>query len=151
METTFCRLCLKLLPPTTLTYWLSFYPYQKDERAMNGYLIKRWCFSPSDINSLYNSTKIFSLLLVFYYPFLLSLSLSFTSKGTVPPNPDSEMEAVGTCEISVTNIRVKVYTALQPARSQLTFYPPPWEPEISNKLAEDPGVLRWKPSEEALL
>jgi hypothetical protein len=44
--TKFCRLCLKLLPPTILTSSLPFYPYQKDERALPGYLLTRWSFFP---------------------------------------------------------------------------------------------------------
>jgi hypothetical protein len=49
----FCRLCFKLLPPTILTSSLSFYPYQKDERALPGYLLtRRSFFSPPDIKRL---------------------------------------------------------------------------------------------------
>jgi hypothetical protein len=42
--TKFCRLCLKLLLPTILTCSLPFYPYQKDERALPGYLLTRCSF-----------------------------------------------------------------------------------------------------------
>jgi hypothetical protein len=37
-------LCLKILLLTNITSSLSFYPYQKDERAKPGNLLTRWCF-----------------------------------------------------------------------------------------------------------
>jgi hypothetical protein len=43
--TKFCSLCLKLLLPTILTPSLPFYPYQKDERALLGYLLTICSFS----------------------------------------------------------------------------------------------------------
>jgi hypothetical protein len=49
--TKFCRLSLIFLLPTILTSSLQFYPYQKDERALPGYLLTRCSFSLSDIKS----------------------------------------------------------------------------------------------------
>jgi hypothetical protein len=69
-------LSLKLSPSTILTSWLPFYHYQKDERALPGYLLTRCSFSPSDINRLSLSPRcfLFSSTLILYYPFWLSLS-----------------------------------------------------------------------------
>jgi hypothetical protein len=47
MKKKFCRLCLKFLPLIILASSFSFYPYQKDERALPGYLLTRRSFSLS--------------------------------------------------------------------------------------------------------
>jgi hypothetical protein len=73
--TKFCRLCLKLLLPTILTSWLPFYPYQKDERALPGYLLTRCSFSPSDIKRLSLSPRCFLFTSTLILSFL-TLSLS---------------------------------------------------------------------------
>jgi hypothetical protein len=80
--TKFCRLCLKLLLPTILTYSLPFYPYQKDERALPGYLLTRCSFSPSDIEHLLLSPRcfIFSSTLILSF-LILSLSLFHAYTG----------------------------------------------------------------------
>jgi hypothetical protein len=63
------RLCLKLLLPTILTSSLPFYPYPKDERALPGYLLTRYYFSPSNIKRLsLPPPDVFSLRLLSYYP-----------------------------------------------------------------------------------
>jgi hypothetical protein len=80
--TKFCRFSLKLLLPTILTSSVPFYPYQKDERALPGYLLTGCSFSPSDIKRLSLSPQMFSL---FFYSYtILSDSLSlfgFSFKG----------------------------------------------------------------------
>jgi hypothetical protein len=75
--TKFCRLCLKLLLPTILTSSLPFYPYQKDERALPGYLLTICSFSSSDLKllSLSPSCFLFSSILILSF-LTLSLSLS---------------------------------------------------------------------------
>jgi hypothetical protein len=78
--TKFCRLCLKLLLPTILTSSLPFYPYQKDERALPGYLLTRCSFSPSDIKRR-SLSPTFSL---YFYSFsILSDSLSLIRLETI--------------------------------------------------------------------
>jgi hypothetical protein len=75
--TKFCRLCFKLLLPTILTSSLPFYLYQKDERALPGYLLTRCSFSPSDIKLLSLSPRCFLFTSTLMLSFLtLSLSLS---------------------------------------------------------------------------
>jgi hypothetical protein len=74
--TKFCRLCLKLLLPTILTSSLPFYPYQKDEWALPGYLLTRCSFFPSDIKHLSLSPRCFLFTSTLILSFLtLSLSL----------------------------------------------------------------------------
>jgi hypothetical protein len=79
--TKFCR--LKLLLPTILTSSLPFYPYQKDERALPGYLLTRFSFSPSDIKRLSLSPRcfLFSSTLILSF---LTLSLSLAPKVIYP-------------------------------------------------------------------
>jgi hypothetical protein len=50
-----------------------YYPYQKDERALPGYLLTRCSFSPSDINRLSLSPRCF----LFTYNLILTSSLPF--------------------------------------------------------------------------
>jgi hypothetical protein len=81
--TKFYRLCLKLLLPTILKSSLPFSPYQKDERALPGYLLTRCSFSPSDIKglSLFPRCFIFTSTLILSFLTLspsLSLSLSLS-------------------------------------------------------------------------
>jgi hypothetical protein len=61
-----CRLCLKTLLPTILTSSLPFYTYQKDERALPGYLLTRCSFFLSDIKRLFFPPDVFSFLLLSY-------------------------------------------------------------------------------------
>jgi hypothetical protein len=68
--TKFGRLCLKLLLPTILTSSLPFYPYQKDERALPGYLLTRCSFSPSDIKRLSLSLRCFLFTSTLILPYL---------------------------------------------------------------------------------
>jgi hypothetical protein len=80
--TKFCRLCLKILLPTILTSSLPFYPYQKDEWALPGYLLTRCSFSSSDIKRLSLSPRCFlfsSTLILSFLTLSLSLSLRLQS------------------------------------------------------------------------
>jgi hypothetical protein len=73
-ETKFCRLCLKLSPPTILTSSLPFYPYQKDRRALPGYLLTRCSFFPLRYKAPLAFPQMCSL---FFYSYtILSDSLS---------------------------------------------------------------------------
>jgi hypothetical protein len=75
--TKFCR--LKPLLPTILTYSLPFYPYQRDERALPGYLLTRCSFYPLRYKAPLAFTQMFSL---FFYSYtILYDSLGF--KGSV--------------------------------------------------------------------
>jgi hypothetical protein len=77
------KFCLKLLLPTIPTSSLPFYPYQKDERALPGYLLTRCSFSTSDIKRLSLSPRCFLFYFYFYSYTILSdpLSLSSASEG----------------------------------------------------------------------
>jgi hypothetical protein len=75
----FCRLCLKLLLPTILRSSLPFYPYQKDERALPGHLLKRCSFFPLRYKAPLAFPQMFSL---FFYSYtILSDSLSLSLFG----------------------------------------------------------------------
>jgi hypothetical protein len=78
--TKFCRLGLKLLLPTILTSSLPFYPYQKDELALPGYLLTRCSFLHLWYKARLAFPQRFS---VFFYSYNvlchLSLSLSLQS------------------------------------------------------------------------
>jgi hypothetical protein len=88
--TKFCRLCLKLLLPTILTSSLAFYPYQKDERALPGYLLTRSSFFPLRYKAPLAFPQMFSL--YFYSYTILSDSLSlFGFKCIITPNADCEL------------------------------------------------------------
>jgi hypothetical protein len=61
--------CLNLSLLTTLRSSLSFYPCQKDERAVPGKVITTRCsFLPPEINRLSLLPQIFGLLLLLYCP-----------------------------------------------------------------------------------
>jgi hypothetical protein len=82
--TKFCRLCLKPLLPTILTPSFPYYPYQKDERALTGYLLTRCSFSLSDIKRLSLSPRCFlftSTLILSFLTLSLSLCSSFSPVG----------------------------------------------------------------------
>jgi hypothetical protein len=51
---------------TIITSSLPFYPYQKDERALPGYLLTRWSFSPQIKSASRFPPDVFSLLLLLY-------------------------------------------------------------------------------------
>jgi hypothetical protein len=79
--TKFCRLCLKPLLPTILTSSFTFSPYQKDERALPGYLLTRCSFFPLRYKAPFAFPQMFSL---FFYSYTIlsdSLSLCSSSKG----------------------------------------------------------------------
>jgi hypothetical protein len=78
MKSKFRRICLKLLLQTTLTSSLSFYLYQKDERALPGYLLTKFSPPPpQDIKRLWflPRPKIFSLLVLLHCLSRVSVSL----------------------------------------------------------------------------
>jgi hypothetical protein len=52
MTIKFRLLCRKLVPPTIVTSSISFFPYQKDDWAMSGYLVTRRYFSSPHIKRL---------------------------------------------------------------------------------------------------
>jgi len=77
--TKFCRLCLKPLLPTILTSSLPFYPYQKDERALPGFLLTRCSFFPLRYKAPLAFPQMFSL--YFYSYTILSDSLSLSASN----------------------------------------------------------------------
>jgi hypothetical protein len=79
----FCRLCLKLSPPTIPTSSLLFYPYQKDERALPGYLLTSCSFSISRYKAplTFPSKCFFFIFTSTHLLSFLSLSLSPALKG----------------------------------------------------------------------
>jgi hypothetical protein len=80
--TKFCRLCLKLLLRTILTCSLPFYPYQKDKRALPGYLLTRCSFFPLRYKAPLAFPQMFFLYFYSYTILFDSLSLSlFVFKG----------------------------------------------------------------------
>jgi hypothetical protein len=87
MKTKFHRVCLKLLLLAILASLLPFYPYQKDERELPGYLLTRCSFYP-----LHPDIKLLSLLPAFLYVyssaiFPNSLSLSTSKEKTTYIRP----------------------------------------------------------------
>jgi hypothetical protein len=90
----FSRLCLKLLLPTILTSSLPFYPYQKDERELPGYLLTRCSFFPLRYKALLAFPQMFSLYFYSYTILSDSLSLSLRLQRVVinsVSSPSDEM------------------------------------------------------------
>jgi hypothetical protein len=70
------RCSLKLSQPTILTSSLPFYPYQKDERVLPGYLLKSCSFPPLTYKAHFAFPQMFSL--YFYSSAVLPDSLSYS-------------------------------------------------------------------------
>jgi hypothetical protein len=81
--TKFCRLCLKLLVPSILTSSLPFYPYQKDEQALPGYLLTRCSFAPLRYKAPLAFPQMFDLLSYSYTILSDSLSLQIQRVNAV--------------------------------------------------------------------
>jgi hypothetical protein len=77
--TKFCRLCLKLSPPTTLTSSLPF--YHQDERALPGYPLTRCSFFPFRYKAPLAFPQMFYLYFYSYTTLPDSFSLSSASNG----------------------------------------------------------------------